>query len=78
MKKFLNKFWTSIKAISVKTKAFALHHKITSSIMVLVILGAGYWGYSAFAASNTPTQYVLGVVTKAPLNVTVKSLQNLI
>lgn len=41
-----------------------LAHKVWSGIGIIVILGAGYWGYTALQSSATETQYALGEVTE--------------
>ncbi len=40
-------------------------------MLVLVLIGGSYWGYTAIAAGNGGTEYVLGTVTRGPLDVTV-------
>jgi multidrug efflux pump subunit AcrA (membrane-fusion protein) len=40
-------------------------------VLVLVLIGGSYWGYTAIAAGNGGTEYVLGTVTRGPLDVTV-------
>jgi multidrug efflux pump subunit AcrA (membrane-fusion protein) len=54
-----------------KIGSFISTHKIVTGIIVIVILGGGYWAYTAFAAGTTGTEYVLSTVTRAPLSVTV-------
>jgi HlyD family secretion protein len=68
---FFRKLWSQIKGGGGRVRIYAFKHKIISGIIVLVILGGGYYAYTAIAAGNTATQYVLATVTKAPLMVTV-------
>ena len=71
MQKFFGNIWSSTKNASSKAGKFVGTHKIISGIILLVLIGGGYWAYTAFAAGNTGTEYVLATVTRAPLTVTV-------
>lgn len=46
-------------------------HKIWTGIIVVAILGGGYWGYTTYAANTTATQYVVAPATRGTLTVTV-------
>ena len=59
------------KSAGINIKKYAVSHKIISTIIVLVIVGGGYWGYTIYAASQTQTLYVLGVVRRASVSETV-------
>ncbi len=71
MKTFLIEIWTSVKARSVSVWKYALGHKIISGIVLLAIIGGGYYAYASMTADSAASQYVLSTVTQGPLNVTV-------
>jgi HlyD family secretion protein len=71
MKNFFAKIGTAFKKGAARTGSFVKKHKIVSGIIVLVILGGGYWAYAAMAAGNSATEYVLGRAAEGPLQVTV-------
>jgi HlyD family secretion protein len=71
MKKFFGGIWTTIKGGTHRVITFTAKHKIIAGIIVIAIVGGGYWGYTAFAAGNAGTEYVLSAATKGPLQVTV-------
>ncbi len=48
-------------------KIWVVKHKVISAIIVIVILGGGYWSYTKFFVGTPATQYVLGQVTKGTL-----------
>ncbi|MDB5189366.1 MAG: family efflux transporter subunit, HlyD family secretion protein [Parcubacteria group bacterium] len=50
---------------------YAKRHKIQAVLLLLVLAGLSYWGYTAYAKSVTTTQYVLAVVRNAPIEETV-------
>ena len=47
-----------------KIKDYVSSHKITSIIILVVILVIGYWGYKKFFTPAVPTQYVTEAVVK--------------
>ncbi len=63
--------WNFLKNESVRTWNFALAHKIASGVVVLIIIGGGYWGYTTIVASTGNTQYIIARAIRAPLIVTV-------
>jgi multidrug efflux pump subunit AcrA (membrane-fusion protein) len=67
MKSFFGKIWSWIKGIG----RYARTHKIIATIVIVIVVGGGYWAYTTFAAGSAGTQYVLATVTKGPLQVTV-------
>jgi RND family efflux transporter MFP subunit len=71
MKKFFSSIWLFLKSAPSAVWRFSKKHKIITVIIVLVILGAGYFAYTAIAAASSGTEYVLGSVTRGPLVVTV-------
>lgn len=71
MKKFLSMIWSATKIGASRTLSFAKHHTIVAGVIAVAVVGAGYWGFSTLAANTGNTEYVLGTVTKAPLQVTV-------
>jgi HlyD family secretion protein len=68
---FFGKLWTSIKGALGWTRTYAVKHKIITGIIVLALIGGGYYAYTAVAAGNSSTEYMLASVTKGPLQVTV-------
>jgi multidrug efflux pump subunit AcrA (membrane-fusion protein) len=72
---FFGKLWTTVstttKSVAGKTWKYAVAHKIIASIVVLAVVGGGYYGYTALTAGSAGTQYVLAATTQGPLNVTV-------
>ena len=44
-----------------------LHHKFIFSIVVVALVGGGYWGYGKLNANENEIKYVLGAVTKGTL-----------
>jgi len=57
------------KIISIlkKTVALALRHKIISIIIIICLLGGGFWTYKSLANNSEATQYVFAEVTKATI-----------
>lgn len=47
-----------------KCSAFAKAHKITSAMIVVAVLGAGYYGYGALTSTTGETRYVLATASK--------------
>src|SRR3989344_2397184 len=58
MKKFLS--YTTIKNIF----TWALAHKVISAVVVVAIVGGGYWTYTTVTSSDGETRYILGTVEK--------------
>jgi RND family efflux transporter MFP subunit len=52
-----------MKNFLAKIKLYILAHKIMSTIMIIVILGVGYWGYAKITTPATQNRYVLSAVT---------------
>ena len=50
-----------------KIKAPILKHKIIASLTILILLGAGYWGYTSVTAKSGETRYVLAEATKGTI-----------
>ena len=54
-----------------RIKKYAVTHKLISAVIVLVLLGGGYYVYTKIYATSAGTQYVLGRVRKGDIAVTV-------
>ncbi len=50
-----------------KVRTYIVAHKIISAVALLVLLGGGYWGYSALTSTKGDTRYVLGTVTRGTI-----------
>lgn len=50
-----------------KTKALILKHKIISAIIILILLGAGFWGYTTLTTASGEVRYVLAAVAKGTI-----------
>ncbi|MBI4155961.1 MAG: HlyD family efflux transporter periplasmic adaptor subunit [Candidatus Zambryskibacteria bacterium] len=50
-----------------KIKKLALGHKIVSGLIIMVIIGASYYGYKKFTSTSGETRYVETAVTKGTL-----------
>jgi len=61
MKDFLS--YATIKNIF----TWALAHKVISVVIVVTIIGGGYWIYTTFTSSDGETRYVLGTVEKSTI-----------
>jgi len=57
----------TIKKITKITKNFVLRHKIISLIIILCLLGAGFWIYKSLTDTNGQTRYVLGAVEQGTI-----------
>lgn len=55
----------------VMLKRYFLSHKIKGSIILIVLVGLGYWAVTAFGASGTATQYTIGLVEKGSISSTI-------
>ena len=71
MKKFFGSIWSYVKGGWKYVVSFATKHKIVAGVIVLAIIGGGYWAYTAIAAGNGGSSYVLSAATRGPLQVTV-------
>lgn len=74
MKKILSFFamlWSGLKTGAARTWKYAKGHKVIAGIVLLILIGGSYWGYTAMAAGSKTTQYVLSRVSQDTLNVTV-------
>ncbi len=58
----LHSFVRKIKKIPHIIRAFLTGHKIWSAFIILVLIGIGYWTYSALTNTSGQTHYVLGTV----------------
>src|SRR3989344_211527 len=54
---------------SVKKYAFA--HKVMSGIILIAVLGGGYWGYGKLTSTSGETRYVVAQVQKGTLIVSI-------
>ena len=54
-----------------KIRAYAAAHKFISAIIVVVILGGGYWTYGKLTSTLGETRYVLAAVEKGTLIVSI-------
>jgi RND family efflux transporter MFP subunit len=50
-----------------KIKTYAFMHKIISVIIIVVIIGIGFWGYKNATSPTSATRYVLSKVTKGTI-----------
>lgn len=50
-----------------KIKSYIVDHKITSIIVILVIVWGGYWGYGKFTSTKGDTRYVSSAVIKGTI-----------
>src|SRR3989338_10090601 len=64
------KFIPSRRSIQ-KIKAYALAHKIASALLLVLILGAGYWAYMSYETTSDETRYVMATVQKGTLIVSI-------
>ena len=60
-----------IKQIFGSIKNFSFNHKIISTILILVVLIGGYWGYKSLTSTTGVTKYVLATATKGTIISTV-------
>jgi len=49
------------------TKRFILVHKIISIILLVMVVGGGYWAYTTLSSTDGETRYVLGTVEKGTI-----------
>ncbi len=54
-----------------KVKTYAIAHKVTATIAILVIAGGGYWTYGKLTSTAGETRYILAEVEKGTLIVSV-------
>ncbi len=71
MKTFFASTMNRFRHAAAHIGTFTKNHKIMSGIIVLLILGLGYWGISALAKGNAATMYSLAPVTEGELAVTI-------
>src|SRR3989344_3607311 len=64
------KFIPSRRSIQ-KIKSYALAHKIASALLLVLILGAGYWAYTSYGTTSDETRYVMATVQKGTLIVSI-------
>lgn len=50
-----------------KIKDYALDHLISSIVILLIVVGVGYWGYGKITSTAGDTRYVLSAVTKGTI-----------
>ena len=56
-----------------KLLTWGLKHKIISIVVVVVVLGGGYWTYAKVTSTNGETRYVIGTVAKQTIISTVSA-----
>jgi len=56
-----------IKKIAGIIKNFIFKHKIISLIIILILLGGGYWGYKSLTNTSGQTRYVLAAAIKGTI-----------
>lgn len=56
-----------MKNFLIKIKLYFFAHKIISAIVIIAIIGAGYWGYQKITSPAGVTRYVLSTVTKGTI-----------
>ncbi|MFZ2621351.1 MAG: efflux RND transporter periplasmic adaptor subunit [Minisyncoccia bacterium] len=61
----MNKYLSHQSFLNIKT--FVVKHKILSSVIIIVILGVGYYGYGKLTSTTGETKYVTSVVKKGTL-----------
>ena len=57
----------NIKKIAIIIKNLAFEHKIISALIILCLLGVGFWGYKNLTATSGETRYVLASATKGTI-----------
>ncbi|MCX6752514.1 MAG: efflux RND transporter periplasmic adaptor subunit [Candidatus Nomurabacteria bacterium] len=50
-----------------KIKAYVVAHKITSAVILIVVLLIGYWGYNKLTSTAGETRYITSKVTKGTI-----------
>src|ERR1035437_3978611 len=56
-----------MKNFIMKMKMYLFAHKIISAIIIIIILGVGYWGYQKITNTGGETRYVLSPVTSSTI-----------
>lgn len=56
-----------MKNFFTKIKLYIITHKIISTIVIIIVIGIGYWGYGKITNSGGETRYVLSPVTKSTI-----------
>jgi len=56
-----------IKKIAELIKNFIFKHKIISAIIILCLLGGGFWGYKSLTNTTGETRYILAAATKGTI-----------
>ena len=56
-----------MKNLLTKIKLYISAHKIISTVLVILIIGVGYWGYSSATSTAGQTRYVLSKVSKSTI-----------
>jgi HlyD family secretion protein len=56
-----------MKNFLIKIKSYVVAHKIISAIMIVAILGVGYWGYNKITSTTGETQYITTTVKKGTI-----------
>jgi HlyD family secretion protein len=67
----LKNILSAIKNFFLGAGGYAMRHKIQAGIAILVVAGAGYYGYTTYKADHTAAQYVVAVASIAPIQTTV-------
>jgi HlyD family secretion protein len=60
-----------IKSIALWILRYALGHKIISSVILIVLIVAGYYGYKSLTTETAETRYILTSVAKGMINTSV-------
>lgn len=69
--KQITAFFSRVLHILTSLGGYAKRHKLQAGIAVVAIIGASWWGYTAWAASVTTTQYTLAAAADGAIAVTV-------
>ena len=56
-----------------KFKIFFLGHKVINAIVLVAVIGGGYWGYTTYTSDDGETRYVLGTVEKGTITSTISA-----
>jgi HlyD family secretion protein len=67
----MHTFLSAVRQRTTSLTTWIRTHLLTSSMIALVALGGGYWGYGKVFPTNTPLQYVIGAVVRGDIVTTV-------
>ena len=67
----MNSLLINVRTLGGRLWRYAGAHKILSGVLIVILLGAGWWAYGAYAASQKTTQYTVQAAMQSPIAVTV-------